>query len=136
LAVIIANWERWLIVLSSIPIAIAANVLRLSLIAIFTKMILTWPKILLSEAMIKDWPNNVTETWAHDVPGLMMMPIGLLLLWLEWAIISKLFIEEPITGTASIRKAQVLLPMGNPTRKVNPVSSKPAEAPHVDEQHP
>jgi exosortase/archaeosortase family protein len=124
-----ALWERIVIVISAIPIAVVANVLRLTLIAIFTKMILTWPNYLLSEKLLADWPNNVTETWAHDVPGLMMMPIGLILLWIEWILISKLFVEEPAERAASIRRTQGLLPMANPARKGKQPSGHPAAAP-------
>jgi exosortase len=116
-AMICANWERWLIVLSSIPIAVAANVLRLTLIAVFTKLVLTWPNYLLSAELLKNWPNNVTETWAHDLPGYLMMPIGMILLSIEWILISKLFMEVPAERTASIRGTQGLLPMAPSPRK-------------------
>ena len=48
--------------------------------------------------------ENVTDTWPHDVPGFMMMPIGMLLLWIEWNLISKLFIEEPADRAAAIAR--------------------------------
>jgi exosortase len=96
-------WERLLIVASAIPIAIVANVVRLTLTAIFAEIVSKWPHLLLSAEAAKVWPAKFTETWAHDLPGLFMMPVGLLLLWIEWALLSKLFIEESADRAVAIR---------------------------------
>jgi exosortase/archaeosortase family protein len=112
LALNIANWERWVIMISSIPIAIVANVFRLTMTAIFAEIVGKWPNQLLSEEAAKLWPGNFTQTWAHDLPGLMMMPAGLILLWIEWTLLTKLFIEESSDRAAAIRgTARGLLPM-------------------------
>ncbi|MCC6126731.1 MAG: exosortase/archaeosortase family protein [Pirellulales bacterium] len=114
-------WERLLIVASAIPIAVAANVVRLTLIALFSEMVSKWPSLLdlslwhtlkLNEIALPNWPADVTKTWVHNLPGLLMMPVGMVLLLLEWTLLSRLFIEEPADRTASIRgTTRGLLPM-------------------------
>jgi exosortase/archaeosortase family protein len=107
-----AWWERLLVVLTAIPIAIIANVFRLSLTAIFAELISKWPNTLLSVEMAKQWPTNFTQTWGHDLPGLLMMPMGLILLWIEWTLLSKLIVNEPEGHAVSLRgTARGLLPM-------------------------
>jgi exosortase len=96
-------WERIVIVVSAIPIAVAANVIRLTLIAVFSQLVSSKPTFWLSAAQAAEWPKNLTTTWPHDVPGLLMMPVGMALLLLEWTLLSRLFIEEPADRTAAIR---------------------------------
>jgi exosortase len=111
-------WERLLIVVSAIPIAVIANVCRLTMIALFSELVSKWPNYLLSAKLAEKWPNNVTETWAHDYPGYLMMPVGMLLLWIEWTLFSKLFIEESTERNATFRGVtRGLLPMAVPPRE-------------------
>jgi exosortase len=111
-------WERLLIVVSAIPIAVIANVSRLTMIALFSELVAKWPNQLLSAKLAVNWPNNVTETWAHDLPGLLMMPVGMLLLWLEWMLFSKLMIESPEDRAVALRgTTRGLLPMAAPPRE-------------------
>ena len=111
-ALLIANWERWLMVVSAIPIAVVANVVRLTLIALFSELVSQYPTYLLSAKAAENWPSNVTETWAHDVPGLLMMPVGMILLWIEWLLLSKLFLDEPTDRAVAVRgTTRTLLPM-------------------------
>jgi len=77
-------WEKCLIALSAPVIAIAANVLRIS-----------------ATAVAYEFGNEkMAELIFHDLAGWLMMPVGLLLLWAELYIISKIFveIEEPEIG--------------------------------------
>ncbi|QDT71258.1 Transmembrane exosortase (Exosortase_EpsH) [Lacipirellula limnantheis] len=71
-------WDKLIILLSAIPIALASNVIRIVLTA------------LLNIAFGQDtpWLNQIVHDWA----GLAMMPIGLGLLWIELAILSRLTI--------------------------------------------
>jgi exosortase/archaeosortase family protein len=111
-------WERLLIVGSAIPIAVVANITRLTLIAVFSEIVSKWPTYLLSTEQAAKWPGNVTETWAHDLPGLLMMPVGMILLWIEWMLFSKLFIKEPEDRIVGIRgMSRGLLPMAVPPRE-------------------
>ena len=72
-------WERWLIILSAPLIAIASNVLRIS-----------------ATAIAYEFGNEkMAEMIFHDLAGWLMMPTGLLLLWAELFLMSKVFqIEE------------------------------------------
>lgn len=116
-----ALWERGLIVISAIPIAIVANISRLTLTAIFCQFVATWPS--LADAfplrLMNDksdvplvFPTNVTHMWMHNFPGYLMMPIGMILLLIEWTLFTKLFLEEPADRAMSVRgTTRGLLPM-------------------------
>jgi exosortase len=114
-----AWWERLLIVVSAIPIAIVANISRLTLTAIFCQMVTKWPGLadafplrLMNEKSDLVWPHDVTSYWVHNLPGLLMMPIGMILLLIEWTLFTKLFLEEPADRTMSVRgTTRGLLPM-------------------------
>lgn len=73
-------WERILIFASAVPIAIAVNALRIT----STGMAYAWA------GQDSDWVHYVF----HDNAGLMMMPLAMLLLYLEIALLGMLFIEE------------------------------------------
>ncbi len=71
-------WERGLIVLSAIPIALIVNVIRITLTGLLFN--LGFDSALLHEIF-------------HDAPGLIMMPIAIALLYLEMKILSNIVIE-------------------------------------------
>jgi exosortase len=78
-------WEKLLIVASVGPIAIASNVARIVLTAVFGEIAMHWYSGAAAE--------HACET-IHNIVGYFgMMPIGLLLLLLEVYLLSKLFIE-------------------------------------------
>jgi exosortase len=72
-------WMRLILVCSSIPIAITANVLRVSLTA--------W----LAYAVDPELANGQF----HTVEGLLMMGVGLGLLWAECQVLAAIFPESP-----------------------------------------
>ena len=74
-------WERVLIFASAMPIAIAVNAVRIT----STGMAYAWA------GQDSDWVHYVF----HDNAGLMMMPLAMLMLYLEIAVLGMLFIEEP-----------------------------------------
>ncbi|NLF10012.1 MAG: exosortase/archaeosortase family protein [Pirellulaceae bacterium] len=76
-------WERLFIVASAVPIAVIANTIRIVLTAVLCMVAFRWPSL-----MTVDTAFN----FMHDAAGYMMMPIGLLLLWLEMYLLSKLLI--------------------------------------------
>jgi exosortase len=78
-------WEKLLIVASVLPIAIASNVARIVLTAVFGEIALHWYS--------GEEAEKVCETIHHVVGYVGMMPIGLLLLLLEVYLLSKLLIE-------------------------------------------
>jgi exosortase len=75
-------WERVLIVLSALPIAVISNVIRITLTGLLFNLGVDSPLL---------------HTVFHDAPGLIMMPIAIGLLYLEFKILSNLVIEEEAT---------------------------------------
>lgn len=69
--------ERAIIVLSAVPIAVAANVIRVTVSS------------LVYETLGAYWSDVVF----HDLAGWLMMPIALGLLWLELAVLSRTFVD-------------------------------------------
>jgi exosortase len=72
-------WEKAVIVLSSLPIALVSNVLRITLTGV------------LHDAVDDKWAHE----FFHDMAGWLMMPMALALLAVELRVLSKLFIEPP-----------------------------------------
>ena len=70
-------WEKIVIVVSAVPIAIFSNVARITLTALLHHMNL----------------GKMADKVFHDGAGLLMMPIAMLLLWGEMALIKKMFLE-------------------------------------------
>jgi exosortase len=69
--------EKAIIVLSSLPIALVSNVLRITLTGV------------LHDAVEGQWAHEVF----HDLAGWLMMPLALALLAVELRVLSKLFVE-------------------------------------------
>ena len=104
-------WEKLLIIASAVPIAIASNVARIVLTAVLCEIGRQWPSVIAPDR---------AEKLVHDTAGLLMPIVGLLLLWVELALLSKLLIaplpERPLvvgrlaaegtTGTGGRRMAR------------------------------
>jgi exosortase len=76
----LALWEKVLIVLSAVPIAVVANVIRITATGI----------------LYETASGELAEVMYHDLAGWFMMPLAVLLLWGEMAIISRLYyVPEP-----------------------------------------
>ncbi len=71
-------WDKLIILLSAIPIALASNVIRIVATAL----------LYIAFGQETPWLNKIIHDWA----GFAMMPIGLGLLWIELAILSRLTI--------------------------------------------
>ena len=85
-----AMWEKVLIVVSAIPIAVFSNVARITITAILYEAARKWPTIISTE----------TADWVfHDMAGLLMMPLALLLLWGEMVLLSKLLLVPSAKNT-------------------------------------
>lgn len=72
-------WERVVMILSSILIAVIANVIRITVTGI------------LYETTGPEWAEAVF----HDLAGWFMMPLAVVLLWLEMLLLSVLFPPQP-----------------------------------------
>jgi exosortase len=102
-------WERVLIVVSAPPIAVLANVFRITLTAILFEMAHQWPSIVKPEFADKVF---------HDFAGLLMMPVALLILLGEMTLISKLMMQPVKDRTLVVREtSRGLLGMGMKTEK-------------------
>ena len=71
-------WERILIVLSSVPIALISNIVRIVVTAILHEKV----------------GGELGDKIGHDFAGWLMMPIGLALLGIESWILARLLIVE------------------------------------------
>jgi exosortase len=79
-------WERIVIILSAIPIALAVNIVRITVTGILH--LTAGPEL--------------AELVFHDLAGWFMMPMALGLLYVEFQILSHLIIEEGETGPLQI----------------------------------
>ena len=77
--------ERLLLVASAVPIAVAANVTRISLTGV------------LFEAQQGEWANRVF----HDLAGWIMMPLALCLLLTELFVFKKSIVPVPVPGATA-----------------------------------
>jgi exosortase len=71
-------WERLVIILSAVPIAIFVNVVR----------------VVSTGLLHATGHSGLADLVFHDLAGWLMMPLALLLLWLELAIVSRLLLVE------------------------------------------
>jgi exosortase len=69
--------EKLFIVISAVPIAVAANVMRITLTGLLQVTA----------------GGRVADAVYHDLAGWLMMPLALAALWVETALISRLFVE-------------------------------------------
>lgn len=73
-------WERALIVISAIPIAIGVNVFRITLTGVLYNLNVN---------------TDLADKVFHDLAGWIMMPLALGLLYLEIHILGRLFVDTP-----------------------------------------
>ncbi len=99
-----AMWEKIVIVISAIPIAVFSNVTRITVTAILYETARKWPDVISTETA--DW-------FFHDMAGLLMMPLALLLLWGEMILFSKLLLEPVAKSTLSVSLAGSLHDIGS-----------------------
>jgi exosortase len=84
-------WERALLMLSAVPIALISNILRIAATAVVYHRL----------------GREAGEKIAHDFAGWLMMPLALALVWLELKILSWLFVEvEEMDATTLLRKGR------------------------------
>ena len=81
-AIILLSKRPWVdklvIVLSAVPIAVVANIVRVTITAFLYEFV----------------SSTLARKLIHDWAGYLMMPVGLLILWLELKILDHLFIVE------------------------------------------
>ena len=89
-------WQRIALLLSTVPIALLSNVLRITATA--------WCYHLFG--------SKFGDKVAHDTAGWMMMPVALALVWIELKVMSWLVVEEQVDRRDSVRL--VLQPAAGP----------------------
>lgn len=86
-------WQRIVLLLSSIPIALVCNIIRITVTALCYTV----------------FGHAIVEKYAHDIAGWLMMPLALVFVWIELSLMNWLIIEEtaidspvnPILGVKS-----------------------------------
>jgi exosortase len=100
-------WERLLILFSAVPIAIVANIVRI-----------TGTGVLLNAAS-----TSLARAVYHDIAGWLMMPVGLCLLALELWVLNHLWLEaRPGAPGRRVLVAEVPAPQRRPWRGQEAVS--------------
>lgn len=84
-------WERILIILSAIPIALAVNVIRISATGILHLTV----------------GEEIANKVFHDLAGWVMMPMAFGLLYIELQLLSHLFIEDEVASPLSLGQQRV-----------------------------
>jgi exosortase len=104
------HWvDRTIILVSSIPIALASNVLRVTATGVMYEM----------------GHSEMAATFFHDVAGWLMMPLALGMLWVELRVLSALFINAPPRVPASTRRPappRPTMPRPRRTQAIKPAS--------------
>jgi exosortase len=105
-------WEKGVIVMSAIPIALLCNVVRITATGFLLEYV----------------SSQTANLFFHDMAGWFMMPLGLTMLALELTVLSKLFIKpaalKPITApveTSRIATAKARSP--RPWKRAQPVEN-------------
>jgi exosortase len=100
-------WEKAIIIVSAIPIALVANLTRITVTG-----------LLLLAAVDSTWiTKESADFFFHQLAGYFMMPLGMGLLGLEIHILSRLFIvPQPIKTPVHLHAPRVGAAIGNRTR--------------------
>lgn len=93
-------WQRFILLVSSIPIALVSNIIRITVTA------LCYPL----------FGRVIVEKYAHDVAGWLMMPLALVFVWIELTLMDWLVIEETPPEAVSNPILGVAMPGVNPKR--------------------
>jgi exosortase len=92
-------WERILVAVSAVPIALVVNVMRITVTGVLHETV----------------GSEIADAVFHDLAGWLMMPLALLVLGLELAILKRLLIET------AVRQKQPALGLAGARAAVNPV---------------
>jgi exosortase/archaeosortase family protein len=88
--------DRLILVLSTIPVALAVNILRITA----------------NGVAIEIWDVERAHEWFHDQGGWLMMPVALTMLWIELWLLKRLLVEPsavrpiPIVAPPAVRPRQ------------------------------
>jgi exosortase len=88
-------WEKLLILVSAVPIAVFSNVVRITVTGILSETI-----------------NPDVGMWVHDHAGWFMMFVAMAMIWGEMALVSKLFVEVPEEDRLALGGVSTSLSLG------------------------
>jgi exosortase len=91
-------WEKLLIAASAVPVALVANVIRITTTAVLSETI----------------SPTVGQTIFHDWGGWLMMPLALLLLWAEMRVLTWLFFTPAPKAADRTSPVGLVLPSSRP----------------------
>jgi exosortase len=98
-------WQKAVVVASAIPIALASNVVRITVTAV----------------LYHTAGSGAAEAFVHDLAGWLMMPVALGLLWVELRFLAHLFLTVPQVGPLS-------LPLPVPAALAQPAVVRPVRS--------
>lgn len=120
------TWERIALLVSTIPIALVSNILRI--------VVTAWAYYAFGPKSTVHYGFGTTTVGdlGHDAAGWGMMPIALGLVWLEMHVLSWLIVPDVVNA-----KAMVFLPQqnfdrpakGKPAKKAAPAGPRPLDGP-------
>jgi exosortase len=107
--------DKIVILLSAAPIAIAANVARIT-----------------TTALAQEWVGrDLAHHVFHDLAGWLMMPVALALLWVELRLLAFLLVEPPADAPMAVLPSPVL-PAAGENRPNHAAARRRKKAPPVD----
>lgn len=102
-------WEKWIIVGSAVPIALACNVLRITATGMLNENV----------------SSEIVNEAFHDFAGWLMPPLGLGMLWLELKVLTLLWLDSAAPRSDNASSSAPLPPAPAPAR--NPRPWRPAK---------
>jgi exosortase/archaeosortase family protein len=90
-------WQKIILVVSAVPIALIANITRITVTGIMHETV----------------GHKAANLVFHDLAGWLMMPFALVMLWLELKAFSWLIVEEEVTERGRISSAGVSVKSSN-----------------------
>jgi exosortase len=111
-------WEKGVILLSAIPIALVANILRITVTGVLFRLV----------------SNEAADAFFHDAAGWLMMPVALGLLGGELWLLSKLLIDPSTGGPLKVQREAKLVTVPTarsrrPWKAATPPAAKQTAAP-------
>ncbi len=97
-------WEKGLILLSAIPIALVTNVLRITVTGLLYRLV----------------SDEAADAFFHDAAGWLMMPLALVMLFVELRVLGRLLINPFADGPARIGPQPVPPSFTQPRRRWKP----------------
>jgi exosortase len=111
-------WQKLLLVLSAIPIALIANITRITVTGVMHETV----------------GHELANLVFHDLAGWLMMPFALILMWIELQIFARLFVEVARPARIAVSPLEVSAPpvaKGKNRRQERKPTISPLTLPHV-----